>query len=595
MQSVPDDIFLLFDFAAASGAPERLCFTKPVEIIAAHTNDEVQTALRAVEQATRAGLYAAGYVSYEAAAAFDPALAVHHAASAPLLWFAFFRAPSDSPPHTPGAFQVSEWQPTTDRQTYERNVTTVRAAIARGDTYQVNYTIRLRAQFAGDAYAFYTRLAAKQRAAYCAYLHTGRHAILSVSPELFFHWHGRQITTRPMKGTMRRGRWLAEDERFAAALAASEKNRAENVMIVDLMRNDLGRIAATGTVEVRDLCRVERYPTVLQMTSTVAAETRADVQLTDIFAALFPCGSVTGAPKVSTMRLIAALEAAPRRVYCGSIGLIKPNGEAIFNVAIRTVLIDRTTGAAEYGTGGGITWDSTAAEEYEEALTKAAPLAADWPEFQLLETLLLADGRYALLARHLERLESSARYFAFSISIAAARQMLETHARSFPVDVRRVRLLVSADGAMHIESRRLDEAPRAPLPIALAATPVARADPFLYHKTTHRVVYESQRAQHAATFDVLLWNEARELTEFTNGNLVVELDGRRFTPPRECGLLAGTMRAELLARGEIIERVITHADLAHASRLWLINSVRGWLEVFVRADESRAQGSAAVT
>ena len=595
MQSSTDDIFLVFDFAAESGQPERLCFTKPIEIIAAHTADEVRPALRAVEQAARAGLYAAGYVSYEAATAFDPALAVRRDASMPLLWFALFRKPTDSAPHTHGDFQVSKWQPATDRQTYERNVTAVRAAIARGDTYQVNYTIRLRAQFAGDAYTFYKRLAAKQRAAYCAYLHTGRHTILSASPELFFRWHDKQITTRPMKGTMRRGLWFAEDEALALGLAASEKNRAENVMIVDLMRNDLGRIAETGSIAVRDLCRVERYPTVLQMTSTVAAQTRADVKLEDIFAALFPCGSVTGAPKVSTMRLIAALEDAPRNIYCGSVGLIKPNGEASFNVAIRTVLLDRKTGAAEYGVGGGITWDSTAAEEYEEALTKAAPLTADWPEFQLLETFRLERGRYALLARHLQRLERSANYFAFSISINAARQALETHARSFPIGARRVRLLVAADGAMRVESTPLDEAPPAPLPVALATTPVARADSFLYHKTTHRAVYESQRAQHAEAFDVLLWNEDDELTEFMNGNLVVELQGQRFTPPRECGLLAGTMRAELLAQGEIVERVITRADLAHVSRLWLINSVRGWVPVYLDdAVQQLAQQSAAM-
>jgi len=320
MQSAPDDILLVFDFADARGRPRRRCFTRPDEIITAHTHAEVRPALRAVEQATAAGRYAAGYVCYEAAPAFDPALVVNHRGGLPLLWFALYRAPTESPPATHGRFQVSTWQPTTDQPTYERNVETLRSSIARGDTYQVNYTIRLRAQFAGDAFAFYQQLAARQRAAYCAYLHTGRHTLLSASPELFFHWNGPHLITRPMKGTARRGRWLEEDEALRRWLAQSEKNRAENTMIVDLMRNDLGRIAAIGTVRVNQLCRVERYPTVWQMTSTVTAQTRPRVTLTDIFAALFPSGSVTGAPKVSTMRLIATLEDAPRNVYCGKIG-----------------------------------------------------------------------------------------------------------------------------------------------------------------------------------------------------------------------------------------------------------------------------------
>jgi para-aminobenzoate synthetase / 4-amino-4-deoxychorismate lyase len=369
---------LVFDFADEHGGPRRLCFSRPAEVVEARSTDEVMPALRRVQEAAAAGLYAGGFLTYEAAPAFDSSLDVGAGAppSLPLLWFGLFREPDPSgAPESEGEFRVSDWTPSVDRQTYGRCVSAAREAIARGDTYQVNYTFRLRARFRGDAYAFYRRLSARQRADYCAYLDTGRHRILSASPELFFRQTGRRVLTRPMKGTARRGRTPAEDARLSRWLAGSEKNRAENVMIVDLMRNDLGRVAETGSVRARDLCRVEEYPTVFQMTSAVEATLRVGATLADLLAALFPSGSVTGAPKVSTMRLIKELEDSPRGVYCGSVGLIEPGGDgAVFNVGIRTAVIDAETGAAEYGVGGGITWDSAAPDEYDEALAKAAVL-----------------------------------------------------------------------------------------------------------------------------------------------------------------------------------------------------------------------------
>ncbi|HEX8160592.1 MAG TPA: aminodeoxychorismate synthase component I [Pyrinomonadaceae bacterium] len=585
MNSSPDGTLLVFDFADEGGARKRIGFRDPARVIVAESAGEVRVALREVQSAAAAGYYAAGYVGYEAAPAFDAALAVRAGAKIPPLWFGVFDNPERRDEHEPpGQYAVSEWSPEVDRQTYERNFRLAREAIARGDTYQINYTFMLRARFAGDDFAFYRQLAASQRADYCAYLRLGRFCIVSASPELFFRWRGVEIAAKPMKGTARRGRWLEEDDALAEGLAASEKNRAENLMIVDLMRNDLGRVAEFGSVGVRDRCVVERYPTVLQMTSTVEARTRAGVSLEDVFAATFPCGSVTGAPKVSTTRLIAALEASPRNVYCGSVGFVAPGGEAVFNVAIRTALIDRETGEAEYGVGGGITWDSAAAEEYEEALSKSALLSEGSPRFMLLETLRLERGAYALLPRHLRRLDESARYFGFRVSPEAARAALDEHAASFPDEARRVRLLASEQGEIHVESAALAELPTGPLRVALATAPVRRADRFLYHKTTRREVYDSHRARHPAAFDVLLWNEGGEITEFTNGNLVVEIEGRRLTPARASGLLAGTMRAELLERGEIGESVVSRADLARSSRMWLVNSVRGWVSVSLREE-----------
>jgi para-aminobenzoate synthetase/4-amino-4-deoxychorismate lyase len=590
---------LVFDFPDQTGAVRRRVFARPVETIVARRLDEVRPALRAVQRAAEMGLYAVGYVAYEAAPAFDPAFVVRKPADLPLLWFGLFRAPGEQAvPAARGEFELSDWRPATPRDEYDRAIAAVRSAIGRGDTYQVNYTMRLRARFAGDAFALYEQLRAAQAASYCAYLDLGRRQILSLSPELFFRGEDGAIPTRPMKGTAPRGRWPAEDQALADWLAASEKNRAENLMIVDLLRNDLGRVAEIGSVAVPSLFAVERYRTVHQLTSTVTARSRPGTALEDIFAALFPCGSITGAPKVATMRLIADLETDPRGAYCGAVGLVEPGGVATFNVAIRTAVIDYDTQLAEYGVGGGITWDSTSSGEYDEALLKAVLLTERWPTFDLLETLRLEGGAYHLLDRHLARLAASADYFGIPVLVEQVRAALDTHARTYPGEARRVRLLVSQYSEPRVESQPLlpqweDGEPfLPPLParergdggvreVAWARAPVSRRDRFLFHKTTHRATYAARRAERPELYDVLLWNEEGEATEFTVGNLVAELDGQLWTPPLDSGLLAGTLRAELLERGEIRERTLSRGDIGRAANLWSINSVRGWVRVVV--------------
>jgi para-aminobenzoate synthetase/4-amino-4-deoxychorismate lyase len=575
----PDTPAAVLDFPDDCPAGGRAFFTHPVEIVTAHSHAEVRPALRRVERAAGEGLYAVGFVAYEAAPAFDRALSVkQHSTDLPLLWFGLFDGTSEIQT-AGGEFRVSDWTPSINRAEYERSVEAVRDRIARGDTYQVNYTLRLRARFEGDDFAFYERLRAAQRMRFGAYVNAGRFRVLSASPELFFRRRGRRVETRPMKGTAARGRWQEEDEAAAARLVASEKERAENLMIVDLLRNDLGRVAETGAVKVEELFRVERYPTVLQMTSTVAATLREGVTLEELFAALFPCGSVTGAPKVSTSRFIAALEDSPRGVYCGAVGFVAPGGDAAFNVAIRTVVIDSKTGEAVYGTGGGVTWDSTPGGEYAEALEKSKLLTEDAPDFKLLETMRHDESGFHLLEEHLARLEGSADYFDIPVNVPEVREVLARHAEEHDDAPRRVRLLVSAEGRARVESEPLAELPDGPLRVALALSPLQRSDRFLCHKTTNRGQYEARRAELPGAFDVLLWNEEGELTEFTNGNVVVELEGQRLTPPRACGLLAGTFRASLLRKGEVAERVLTKGDLARASRVWLVNGVRGWVEV----------------
>ncbi len=575
------DPFLLFEFPGADGCLSPLRFADPLHVISAHDPEHVRPALREAEAARLAGCWVAGYVAYEAATGLDPVLQTQESMAMPLVWLGVFAAPSSAPLPEGGKFRVAEWRPSMGPTAWARGVAAVREAIARGETYQANLSLRFRAVFSGDPLAFYGLLRRAQRSAYCAYMDLGRYKIVSASPELFFRTDGGRITARPMKGTAPRGRWEEEDAMQAEQLLASPKERAENLMIVDLLRNDLGRVARVGSVRVPELFTLERYPTVLQMTSTITADLDTRVTLEELFGALFPCGSVTGAPKSSTMRLIAALEDSPRGVYCGAVGYAGPAGQAVFSVPIRTAVVDTVKGLAEYGAGAGVTWDSEADAEYAEVCAKAAVLAEEWPAFSLLETLKLERGKYVLLERHLDRLLSSARHLGVPADERDTRLALERCAQERSRGAWRVRVLVGEDAAVRVEAEPLQSLPEGALPVALAAEPVCRRDRFLYHKTTHRSTYERWRARRPDVYDVLLRNEAGELTEFTTGNLVAEIGGVLLTPPRGCGLLAGTLRSELLESGRIIEGILHEKDLDQASRLWLINGVRGWVPVRV--------------
>ncbi len=592
---------LIFDFAdplKGGSGTQRLAFTKPERIITARTLADVRPALREVQDATHEGFYAAGMICYEAAPAFDPALHARPSGPLPLLWFGLFRAPTTFPRITKQHAVVSGWEPDTDRATYDASIKAIREAIARGDTYQVNYTLRLNTSVSGNPRAWYESLAAQSHGRFNAYLDIGEQQILSLSPELFFAWDGTQLLARPMKGTLSRAAlpasesdsmaWQSSDEAEAFALVNSEKNRAENLMIVDLLRNDLSRVAVTGSVAVPALFSLETYPTVHHMTSTVTATTRDGVTLEDIFCALFPCGSITGAPKIKTTEIIASLEDSPRGIYCGAIGYITPDQRAVFNVPIRTVTMDSARGMAQCGVGGGITWDSTAGEEHAEALTKARFLGVGAGHMDLLETLLLQDGHYAFLDRHLARLQTAGMRFSHSTDIAVIRAALAAHAATYAHQLRRVRLLVSLHGEITVTSTALKSAPDdwlAPnsnaerVEIAVALKPVDSQHEFLRYKTTARAAYDRHIAQSENAFDILLWNERHEITEFTRGNVVVSLHGKLLTPPLKCGLLSGVLRAELLEKNIIAEAIIHVADLAQADAIWFINSVRGWLPV----------------
>lgn len=350
-------------------------------------------------------------------------------------------------------------------------------------------------------------------------------------------------------------------------------------MIVDLLRNDMSRLAEDGTVHVPKLFETEKYPTVHQLTSTVEAEVAKDKTVFDWFQALFPCGSITGAPKISTMKFIHELERSPREVYCGAIGFITPEKDAVFNVPIRTVIIDQEKGMAQYGVGGGVTWDSTSEGEFEELMTKAEILKAKRPEFQLLESLRLENGSYLLIQRHLERIKRSAEYVHFPGNNEEVVKELDKVAQNHPSGTFKVRLLLSRSGDIEVQAN--ETAPIAePVRCSLALEPVDSRNPFLFHKTTHREIYEREEArQPAGNFSPLLWNENGEVTEFTTGNFVAEKDGEFYTPPIDCGVLAGVMREQLLSEGRLHEQIILKEELPKFDAFWLINGVRGWVKV----------------
>ena len=571
---------LSFEFSSSKGEIEPLTFSDPHKVIIAHTIEEVLPSFQMIQDAIDDGYYAAGFLSYESASAFDPAYRVKEEHSMPLLWFGIFSEPQHMSLSSTGTYSLTKWNSSVSMDEYRESIMSIKQSIENGDTYQTNYTIRLNSQFHGDDIALFQKLKKAQASNYCAYINTGEHSILSASPELFFRLEGDQVTARPMKGTIERGKSFAEDEANASWLYQSEKNRAENVMIVDLLRNDLGILAEPGTVHVPKLFEIEQYPTVHQMTSTIAAKISENIQLVDIFKALFPCGSITGAPKISTIEIISNLEKSPREVYCGAIGYITPNQEAIFNVPIRTVVVDQKTGKATYGVGGGITWDSTAEGEYHEVLAKASLLEEDRPDFQLLESLLLQDGEYFLLEEHLTRLKNSAKYFGISVDVENVQITLHDLAKKNSLGASKIRLLSDKNGELTIESQPITQL-ETPLMVTLADEPLDKNNPFLYHKTTNRIIYSHFQKKYSHVFDVLLWNEDGELTEFTNGNIVLEIDGTLWTPPINSGLLAGTYRERLIKEETIHEKVLTITDLRKSKKVWFINSVRKWLEVQV--------------
>ncbi len=566
-----------------------LSFRRPRKILAARRLDDVIPVLQEIENAVSAeGLHAAGFLSYEAAPAFDASLLVQpDNTNFPLAWFALFDRPPEQvtlPSCAAPALEQLAWQPMITPDEYCAAIARIKRHIRNGDTYQVNFTYRLRAACSEDPWKLFLAMAAHEPP-YGAFINAGEWAVCSASPELFFSLKGNRLESRPMKGTAARGLWHEQDRGQAEALAASQKDRAENLMIADMVRHDMGRVAATGSVRAQKLFSVERFSTVWQMTSTVRATTRAGI--TEICKALFPPASITGAPKTRTMELICGLESSPRRIYTGAIGFIAPGRRAQFSVAIRTMLINRKERQAEYGIGGGIVWDSRAGSELAESRIKARVLNRLPPAFDLLETILWRPGRgFWLLPYHLRRLLNSAAYFGYRADAKKVRKELADYAAKLSEEPHRLRLLVSKNGAVSLTAARLKPSALHFSDIALAAQPVDAANPLLYHKTTCRQAYEDALKLVPGAPDIVLHNEKGEITESTIASIAVDLRGRLCTPPVRCGLLPGTLRAHLLKRGELVEKPITIARLLSSRKVFLLNSVRGMQQVKVIVPEA---------
>ena len=568
-----------------SGAGRALLFADPVEVVAASQSDGIAGAFARIEAGLARGLHAAGFLSYELGYAFEPRLAGLSPSESrlPLLWFGLFEEPRRIEPAALDRDFAARCPLPLEDLAFGLDEAGHAAAVQRvldylhaGDAYQVNLTFPIRFRYAGDPLALYGALRARQPVGHGGIVATGVASILSVSPELFIETADGRAVTRPMKGTSARGGDAQADEAAKTALLADPKQRAENLMIVDLLRNDLGRISEQGLVEVPALFSVETYPGFHTLTSTVTSRLRPGLSLLAQMQALFPCGSVTGAPKLRAMEIIRELEGAPRGIYTGSIGMIAPNGDLRFNVAIRTATL-LPDGEGVYGVGGGIVVDSRPAEEYAECRLKARVLTDLAEDYGLIETLGWPDG-YVRLALHLERLANSAAALGFRFDRDRVVEQLDEVAASFSAEEeRRVRCELRRDGMLQITTAPMPPATVAALRIAVASRRVDAGDPFLRHKTTRRDVYERAFAEVAAQGcdDALLLNREGFVTETSRSTIFVEHDGVLLTPPLEHGLLPGVLRRELMESGDAREAPLLLDDLRQAGRWFVGNSLRG--------------------
>ena len=560
----------------------RHLFTKPIKELKTRNLDQVEALLRKVEAYQEQGFYAVGYVSYEAAPTFEKKFAVHPAPlmGEYLLYFTIHEEVETLPfPEDYEAVDLpANWKEEVEAPAYQEAIKTIHHHIRQGDTYQVNYTVQLSQELKSDPLAIYNRLVVEQKAHYNAFIQHDDVSILSISPELFFEQDDRLLTTRPMKGTTRRGLTNQADLQEAAWLEADPKNRAENMMIVDLLRNDMNRISEIGSEQVTRLCQVEQYSTVWQMTSTIESRLRAEVDLVQTFRALFPCGSITGAPKISTMEIIQKTEKAPRGVYCGTIGILLPKGKRIFNVAIRTLQMQGDQ--AIYGVGGGITWDSQWESEYQETKQKSAVLYRQEPHFELLTTGRIHQGELTFLEQHLTRLKEASRYFAYPYDEPKLLKELQEELAHLESNLDyRCRIALQKNGTLHLETTELTDLPASYLQAQLTEQKLDLATPFTYFKTSQRD--HLSQSDHEQIFHL----PDGTLLETTIGNLILEIDGKLYTPPAHLPLLDGIYRRHLLETQQVEEKLLTLNDLTDADRIYACNALRGLYELdFQRKD-----------
>lgn len=574
-------------------------FTHPLAILEAKEDDRIPEVFAQIEEYAKR-YFLAGFFSYELGHYFTNHVQAGDTFEFPLVWLGVYEKPLIFD-HRNGAFtdfqqewfadsatyqashSISNLQLTISPDEYQSRIRQIKKYIEAGDTYQVNFTTRYKFDFVGHPYSLYQELKKKQEVAYNGFIKIRDRYVLSISPELFFRREGNRIVVRPMKGTMPRGRTLAEDDLQAQRLANDEKNRSENVMIVDLLRNDLGRVSKTGSVRVSNLYTVEKYNTLFQMTSTIESELKERLTYFDLFKSIFPCGSVTGAPKIRTMQIIRELESGPRGVYTGAIGMISPGVDAAFNVPIRTVLIEN--GRGEMGVGSGIVYDSDARAEFDECQLKANFLIEQYREFSLIESVLWHDG-FQRLPLHLKRLRDSAAYFDFAYVEDEILKRLRDAEKHFYISSRyKIRLLLNKEGVAEISHEPLTYQNLQFGRVTISSVRTSSKDVFLFHKTTRRDLYQSEYEKYSAQgfSDVIFMNEHGQITEGAISNIFIKKNGNYLSPPVECGLLNGVFRQEFLAtHSSAVERILSLEDLFLADEIYMTNSVRGMTRVRIK-------------
>jgi len=598
-----NNFVLLWDGKCDKGNLKTYIFTSPVKSITCHKNRLIKSKLLDIEKYLSCGYHLAGFISYEAGLSFEKISSLKQALDFPLLWFGVYKNPiifdhksnkfyknkildkllAKYIPSYAISHKVKNLKPNLKKHEYIKNIDAIKKLIEEGQTYQVNYTFKRKFNLQGDSESLFFNLCAKQSTPYTAFIRTSDKDILCLSPELFFKKEKDKIIVKPMKGTIDRGKDNTQDNINKRTLENSIKNRAENIMIVDLLRNDLGRISKTGSVKTNSLLDVEKYETLFQMTSSIESRLKARLSWYELFFNIFPSGSVTGAPKISTMKIIKKLEKEPRKIYTGSIGYIAPNKESTFNVAIRTILLDRNTKKGEIGIGSGIVYDSDGAEEYNECLLKSNFLTSKHKDFKLIETILWKNNKYYLLNLHLNRLKESSFYFNYNYFKSRILKALGSQSQNFkPNKKYRVRLLLSKDGKIAISSSKIDKFNTSNLKAIFSKKKVDSSNAFFYHKTTNRKLYDAEfkKAREKGFFDVIFTNINGEVTEGAISNIVIRSKNRLYTPPVKSGLLNGVLRQHLLSN-KLKEKTLVKSDIFKADKVYLINSVREILQVKV--------------
>lgn len=559
----------------------RQIFTDAIKELKTKDIKEVKPLLDELEAYQNEGYYAVGYVSYEAAPAFETKFQVIDGPlmSEYLLYFTVHETVQTEPiPLTYDPITLPKsWQELTTAEEYKAAIEHIHHHIRQGDTYQVNYTVQLQQNLTADPFAIYNRLVVEQNAHYNAFIQHDDVSIISISPELFFKKDGDKLTTRPMKGTTNRGLTTETDLAQARWLAQDQKNRSENMMIVDLLRNDMNRISKIGSEDVKSLCQVEQYSTVWQMTSTIETQLLPNSRLSDVFQALFPCGSITGAPKIATMEIIKKVEKQPRGVYCGAIGILVPQGPSIFNVAIRTLQMEGTK--AIYGVGGGITWDSNWEAEYEETKQKAAVLYRQNPKFDLISTGRIHQGKLLFLEEHIKRLQESSRYFDYPFNAEKAHNQATALCQSLDLDTDyRLKMSLKKDGELKFEHSQLTNLSDDFCQARLVEQRHPLDSPYTFFKTSYRPHLSIE------LHEQIYYNHEGQLLETSIGNIVLKIEDQLYTPPVHIGLLNGIYRQSLIAENKLKEKVLTVKDLKQAQAIYGCNAVRGLYELKVEED-----------